>query len=48
MTLGLGCPVACGIFLDQIEPMSPASAGGLFTTGPPRESRMKHFLGEST
>ena len=37
---GLRCPVACGIFLDQagIEPMSPALAGRVLTTGPAEES----------
>ena len=30
----LSCPEACGIFLDPgIEPVSPALAGGLLTTG---------------
>ena len=33
---GLGCPMACGIFLDQrLNPMSPALAEGFFTTEPP-------------
>ena len=46
--LGLSCSMACGIFLDQIEPMSPALAHGLFTMEPPREPRIKHCLAEST
>ena len=33
---GLSCPVACGIFPDQLmETLSPALAGGCFTTEPP-------------
>ena len=33
------CPAACGIFLDQgSNPVSPALAGGFFTTGPPGKS----------
>ena len=33
---GLCCSTACGIFLDQgMEPLSPALAGGFFTTEPP-------------
>ena len=34
---GLSCIVACGIYLPVagIEPVSPALAVGLFTTGPP-------------
>ena len=30
---GLNCPVASGIFLDGIEPVSPALAGGFLTSG---------------
>ena len=48
VTVGLSCSMACGIFLDQMEPMSPALAGGLFTTEPPREPRIKHYLAENT
>ena len=32
---GLSCSVACGIFLEGVEPVSPALAGGVLTTGPP-------------
>ena len=31
---GLSCSVACGIFLEGVEPVSPALAGGFLTTGP--------------
>ena len=31
---GLSCSAACGIFLDLGEPVSPALAGGFFTTVP--------------
>ena len=41
---GLSCSTACGIFLDQrIEPMSPALAGGLFTTEPPGKPYLSTF-----
>ena len=38
---GFSCPLACGILLPRprIEPMSPALAGGLLTTGPPGKFR---------
>ena len=32
---GLSCSAAWGIFPDQLEPMSPALAGGFLTTAPP-------------
>ena len=32
---GLSCSKACGIFRSEIEPVSPALAGGFFTTEPP-------------
>ena len=32
---GPSCPVACGIFPDQVEPVSPALAGRFSTTAPP-------------
>ena len=35
---GLSCPLACGIFPDGIEPVSPALAGRFLTTGPPGRS----------
>ena len=36
---GHRCPAACGIFPDQgSNPVSPALAGGFFTTGPPGKS----------
>lgn len=31
---GFVCSEVCGIFQTRIEPMSPALAGGFFTTGP--------------
>ena len=36
----LTCPAACGIHLPrpEIEPVSPALAGGVLTTGPPEKS----------
>ena len=35
VSYGLHCSEAGGIFPDRIEPMSPALAGGFFTTKPP-------------
>ena len=37
MAHGLSGSSACGVFLDQgwMEPVSPALAGGFFTTEPP-------------
>ena len=41
---GLGCPAACGIFLDQgSEPVSPALSGRIFATGPPEKSLEVYF-----
>ena len=40
VVLGLSCPSAYGIFLDQgSEAVSPALAGGFLSTGPPGKSR---------
>ena len=40
---GLSCPAACGILVPRpgIEPVSPVSAGGFLTTGPPGTSSNK-------
>ena len=35
MLLGLSCPVACGVFLDQGSNLCPSLAGGFFATEPP-------------
>lgn len=41
VTLEFSCSMACGIFLDQIEPMSPVWQVDFFTMEPPSEPRIK-------
>ena len=43
VTQGLSCPGACGIFPDQGS-MSPALAGGFFTTKPPGKPYRLTFI----
>ena len=40
VVLGHGCSAACGVLVPEpgIEPVSPALAGGVSTTGPPGKS----------
>ena len=40
---GLSCPTACGIFVPQSEPASPALEGRFLTTGWPRKSSLMTF-----
>ena len=40
---GLSCPTARGIFLDQVEPESPAFAGWFLSTVPPGKYDSMHF-----
>ena len=40
---GLSCPMARGIFLDQVEPESPAFAGWFLSTVPPGKYDSMHF-----
>ena len=43
MAHGLSCSAACGIFPD-IEPVSPALAGGFLSTVPPGKSPEKSLF----
>ena len=46
VTLGLSCPVACGVLAPRpkTKPMSPALQGGFLTTGPPGKSLRQTFI----
>ena len=44
VTQGFGCPEACGICTEQGSPVSPALAGGFFTTESPEKPLLSPFL----